>query len=251
MALSWSFRRQALYYIVAAVVAVIVVLALWKAFFVHTPLCTDGIRNGSETGVDCGGSCSLICADVARDPVILWRLPFKTGVSTYTVVAYLRNPNANAGAKSVPYSFSLFDDQNILIAQTNGTIDLPPVQIIPIVDTNINVGTRVVSHVEFAFGEKPVWHTIPASALPSLRASAPVPNDNYSRVSTTIFNDSVTEVRNTTVAVIVFSADGTALAASKSFVNRIPGKSSQSVVFTWPIGAPTAVRAEVRILPSF
>ncbi len=251
MALKWSVRRQLLYYGVALVIALILVSVGWQLFFVKTPMCNDGVQNGSETGVDCGGTCSLICADAARDPVVLWRLPFKTDTNLYTVAAYLRNPNANAGAKNVPYSFSLFDAQNILISQKEGSIDLPPTQIIPVIETNINVGSRVVSRVEFAFGDKPVWKKISPDSIPALRASAPVPNEDYSRVSTTVFNDSVTEARNTVVDVILFDADGTALAASKSLINRIAGKSSQSVVFTWPVGAPTAVRAEVRILPAF
>ena len=36
------------------------------------PTCTDGIQNGTETGVDCGGSCSA-CSN--PEPIIAAPLP--------------------------------------------------------------------------------------------------------------------------------------------------------------------------------
>ena len=251
MALKWSTRRQLLYYAVAAAVGGVVLFGVWEAFFTQTPTCFDTIQNGDEGGVDCGGSCARICADVARDPVIVWRLPFKTSGSSYTAVAYIRNPNVGAGARAVPYSFSLFDGKNILVAQRDGVIDLPPTQIAPIVETNIDAGTREVARAEFSFGVRPVWLKIPAEEIPELRVSSPVPNEDYTRVSVTVTNNSVREVRDTVLVAILYDANSTALGASKSLIGRLAGKAKQQVVFTWPNSSPSAVRAEVRVLPSF
>jgi hypothetical protein len=34
---------------------------VYKSFFVEIPTCSDVKQNGSETGIDCGGSCTQVC----------------------------------------------------------------------------------------------------------------------------------------------------------------------------------------------
>src|SRR5947209_2666869 len=125
MAIRWSTRRQILYYIVAMVVAVITLTLGYKLFFAHAATCSDGIKNGTEIGVDCGGSCSLICESDAKAPRVLWARSFKTDTSLYTSAAYIQNPNYGAAARAVQYSFQLFDKDNVLVVECDGVTDIP------------------------------------------------------------------------------------------------------------------------------
>jgi hypothetical protein len=253
MALSWSARRQFLYYIVAIIILAILAVFVWLTFFNKSPNCFDGVLNGSEVGIDCGGSCALVCKDLAKDPTVLWSRAFPTGASSYTIAAYLQNNNVSAGAKSVPYSFQLFDDKNSLVKEQRGTVDIPPIHNVPIVVPNVNVGNRTVSKVLFGFANEPVgvWNKVNTAKLPVLRVAEQSHADDWSRLSSTITNDSISEAKKVTVVAVLFDADNVARAASKSVISSIPGHSSQTVTFTWPFGVVGVVRGEVTIVPNF
>ncbi|HEV8666356.1 MAG TPA: hypothetical protein VN665_00715, partial [Candidatus Paceibacterota bacterium] len=101
MALSWSGRRQLMYYGVGLVILAVLFYVVWASFFNAAPTCFDNKQDGTELGVDCGGSCSLLCQDTARQPTVQWARPFQTGAGIYTAAAYIQNNNVGAGAKNV------------------------------------------------------------------------------------------------------------------------------------------------------
>lgn len=249
MALSWSKRRKFLYTTVALVVAFALLLGIYIQFFTNAPTCFDGTINNNERGVDCGGSCALFCKADTRSPVVSWARVFEVAPSTYTAAAYVQNPNPGAAARNVPYSFQLFDDKNILVVERAGVINIPPVQTVPIILPNINVGNRTVARALFAFSEEPVWQKV--GALPSLRVGNQYLAEDGSRLSATVSNDSIENADKVTIAAVLFDASGTARAASRSVLPRIPRKGSQDVVFTWPGGVKNIIRAEITVLPSF
>ena len=241
-----------MYYGVGLIILVVFVYAVWASFFNTAPTCFDNKQNGAELGVDCGGSCSLLCADTAKDPVVQWARSMQTGAQTYTAAAYVQNNNLGAGAKGVAYSFQLFDANNSLVKEVDSVVDLPPVPTVPIIMPNISVGDRIVTHVQFAFASQPVWHTVLAKTLPSLHLSQQNLAADGSRLSASITNQTLLDAKNVTVVAVLFDSNGVARAASKSLVPVIAAQSSQQVVFTWgqaPLA--TIVRAEITILPSF
>jgi hypothetical protein len=249
MALSWGKRRKFLYTTVVAVIGFFALVWGYSAFFTAAPTCFDGSQNGSERGVDCGGTCSLVCKQDARAPVVLWARTFEVAPNIYTAAAYIQNPNIGSGAKHVAYTFQLFDDKNLLVSERQGTIDIPPVQTVPFVAPNINVGNRTVSRVIFGFSSNPVWQR--TAELPKLHAGNQNLSPDASQLTATIYNDSNFDATKVVVAAVLFDESGTARAASRTIVDRIARKDAQDVVFTWPNGVPGIVRAEINILPSF
>ncbi len=252
MALSWSDRRKLLYYGVAGIASLFVLVAVWQVFFTAAPNCSDRVKNGTELGVDCGGSCALICQPQARSPVVLWSRAFKTDTNLYTAAAYIENPNTalGAGARSVRYSFRLFDDKNILISKRDGVINIPPIALVPIVEHNINVGGRTVARTLFSFSDEPVWSRSSTPA-PEVRLSGQALEPDSSRLSAVLTNNSLEPVAQITVVAVLFDAQGVARGASKSTISNLAKKSSQPIVFTWPMGTEGIVRAEMTVLPAF
>lgn len=254
MALKWAARRQVLYYTVAAAVALVLGFFAWRLFFVHAPTCSDQVQNGKEAGIDCGGTCALLCPDVARTPTVLWFRSFLTEPHTYTATAYIQNNNVavGAGAKSVHYTFILYDDKNLLVNTREGTIDIPPTQTVPIVEQGIDAGQRVVARTHFEFSKDipMIWKKVPAGSLQQLRITNTSPYVN-NRLSATITNDALEDAKKVTIVAVLFDANGVARAASKSVLSKIGRKSSETVTFTWPEAFKDIQRAEVTILPSF
>lgn len=249
VALSWSARRQLLYYAVGTVVVVVLAWVSWVSFFSSYPTCFDGEQNGSERGVDCGGECTLICTQDTSAPTVLWSRSFHTGGNLYTSVAYIQNQNVGAAAKDVSYSFQLYDTQNLLVAERRGIADLPPLAVIPIVLHNVNVGNRSIARTQFSFSSTPVWERIEPGTLPTLRVVQNPLADNGRRLEVTLFNDSLRDARNVAVAAVLFDSSGTARAAAQTLLERVVRKSSQNVVFTWPQANLNIVRIEITVLP--
>ncbi len=251
MALSWSNRRKALYLGVLGVIVLIILILLYQWFFTAAPTCFDGKQDGNEMGVDCGGSCALICPASAHAPAVLWARAFRNGQSTYTAAAEIQNSNPGAGAKNVGYSFELFDADNQLVVERDGTVDLPPVATIPIIAPSIDVGNRTVTHALFAFTALPTWSAVPAGSIPAFGVADQNLAPDGSRLSATISNPSGLNTSDITVAAVLFDAAGNAQAASQTTIASLPRQSSAPIVFTWPGGVPGIVRAEITILPSF
>lgn len=249
MALSWSKRRKFLYTAVSSVIVAVLLGFIYIQFFTDAPICFDSKLNGDEYGIDCGGSCALLCRDQTRSPVVLWSRSFEVAPHTYTAAAYVQNPNPGAAARNVAYSFQLFDDKNLLVVERTGVINIPPVQTVPFVDPNINVGNRTVSKVLFAFSQEPVWQRV--GALPALRVGNQYLSSDASQLSVTVNNESVENADKVVIVAVLFDADGVARAASRSTIARIPRKGSQDITFTWPGGVPNIIRAEITVLPSF
>jgi len=249
MALSWSARRKTLYTVVVGIVGLLVLWWAYETFLAVAPTCQDGVQNGNEHGVDCGGSCSLLCTDQAQAPKVLWSRVFQTDSTTYTAAAYIENDNLGAGARRVPYSFQLFDADNQLIIERDGVIDLPPIQTIPIIAVNIPLKNRVPSRALFGFSVEPAWNKIPAANLPKLSVRGQQLSADASKLTAMIQNDSNWDLR-VQVAAVLFDESGTARAASVS-VAPVSKHASATVVFTFPGGVPNIVRAEVTVLPPF
>lgn len=250
MILTWSGRRQLLYITAAGIVLAGVLGALYVTLFTAPPTCDDGLQNGSELGVDCGGSCALLCPHMARDPVVLWQRAFEVSSGNYTAAAYIKNDNVGAGARTVRYSFQLFDKDNFLIVEREGVADLLPVPAMPIIETNIDTGTRTVARTFFSFSETPIWRHEELRDLSSLSIANQYLDEGGKRLVATLENSGVSDVKNVTVASVLYDKDGVARAASRSVVT-VGARSSKQVVFTWPLGVPGAVSANITILPSF
>lgn len=258
MTLSWSGRRQLLYYASGAVILLFVLAGVYQTFFKTVPMCNDGMQNGDEHGVDCGGSCALICANEARPMTPLWQArTFRTGPSTFATAIYLQNNNPGAAARKVPYTFQLFDTDNNLINTREGFLDVPPVTLVPIVETNIDVGNLSAAHARFCFesecgtAQPPVWFKVPTNTLPQFTISNKELMPDGTSLSATIVNNSLFDAKNVMAYGVLFDKDGAALAASKSKISVIGAQGSQQIVFTWPLPIEGVVKGEVTVVPSF
>lgn len=56
----------------------------WSCGSTITPTCNDGIQNGDETGIDCGGTTCEICESTGNVPAIFTAYPFLSNLVDYT-----------------------------------------------------------------------------------------------------------------------------------------------------------------------
>lgn len=225
----WAIQRQLVYGLIVLGVLFILAIGLWFSFFYHTPTCSDGIKNQNEEGIDCGGMCSKLC--IAPRVSALWARSVLVAPGVYHAVAMVRNPESAAGTASLPYTFQIFDDKNILIAERRGVMFLNPGEVAPLFEANVITGNRVPAHTYVTFGQA-LWQRM--NPVPSpVRVVSQTLDENALRLSAHIQNTTALKVPSVTLTALLYDADGNLVTASQTKLIDVAPRGENDVVFTW------------------
>ena len=136
--MNWGLKRQILYAssIFGFFILIIIFLVI-RHQSRKVPTCFDNEQNQDERGVDCGGICSLVCTTDAQPIAAMWQRALPVTPDVYNVVSYVQNMNVAASAQNVPYTFLIYDKDNILITERSGVAMIPPNQRIAIFESGI------------------------------------------------------------------------------------------------------------------
>ena len=210
------------------------------------PTCFDGVQNGNEAGVDCGGGCQYLCAAQTAPLSVQWSRSFPVTRDTYHALAYVENPNLGAAVREIGYRFRLYDKDNILITEREGRTFIGG-GITPIFEPRIFVGNRPPVRTLFEFLDVAQWER--AREAPPLEVErqrmtrrAPPRIDAYLR------NRGFSPLEEVAVVVVVFNVEGNAIAASQTVVPLVPPQKTTPVFFTWPQPFPEEV-GRIEIIP--
>lgn len=248
--MSWASRRRALY-LLGLIVALAILVGIPAFFFFYDPpTCTDGVQNGLEEGVDCGGDCPIICSFSAADPLTHWSRLFEIVPGVYTTIALVENPNATVGAVDIPYTFKLRDSENVLVYEKKGVVSLTPSSIIPIFETGLQTGVRIPTRSEFILGT-PVWvRQEPVKHDILIREQRLEDETTRPTLTATLRNDTTDDIGEFATVAILYDLEGNALHASRTIVDGLAGLSETRVIFTWPQPIPGSV-VKIDIIPVF
>ena len=241
---TWAFWQRAPYIGAISAAAFLVFVVIYFSYFYAPASCFDGKHNGSERGVDCGGSCTRVCAIDVIEPKVLWSEAFKVTDGVYNAVAYIENRNAGVGTSELRYTFSLFDRSGGLITTRSGTTSLPPDSVYPVFEGRIAAGTSVPARTSIEIEPVGNWQKTAAGREQFVVQNRElVRADSAPRLNTTIFNSSLEDARDVEIVATIFNAAGHALTASRSIVPLFEGRATKQVVFTWPEPIATTVRS--------
>lgn len=234
---SWAARRRAI--ILGAMVLVLSAISFgifWKFWYV-TPTCFDKIKNGDETGVDCGGSCALLCSSGVIAPVVMWdpRI-FQVSPDIWSVLVYVENPNVDADATYVPYTFTIYDQNNAVLQTINDATILPKNKTVGIFEGPITFkGNAAQARAVFELGSGIVWEKSASTTDDITVTQSPLLNlDSAPRVEADVKNNGTDEIKNIELVAAIFDGSDNAIAASRTFVDSLKGGEDSNVVFTWP-----------------
>lgn len=234
---SWATRRRTIYLGVLVLILTSVSFAIFWNFWYSAPNCFDGMKNSDEKGIDCGGSCSLVCPEEVLRPIIKWgpRL-FEVLPGLWSTLIYVENPNIDTDAVYVPYNIVIYDENNNILEEIKRATILPKNKTLGIFEGGISVesGKRPKRAV-FELGNNIVWkrnletdEKITVTHSPILRL------DSAPRIEANVKNISTEEIRNIELVAIIFDGSDNAIAASRTFVESIKKNENAGVFFTWP-----------------
>ncbi|MEX2010497.1 MAG: hypothetical protein WD874_01690, partial [Parcubacteria group bacterium] len=251
----WSLRRRRIVLFIVLTTLIILVGVPMFFFVYKAPTCADGVMNGDESGVDCGGSCESLCRAESL-PIVLKGDPrvLRVATSTYVAVAYAENPNVSGEVYRAGYTFKIFDaTSTVPVKVISGSTYIPANSSIAIFEGTFNIVETVPERAIFEWDKDLEWKRV------STRASrVEVTYDGLILASTTPRLDASAEnltpenISNIDLVALIFDETGTIIGASKTFINDLPRGGKEAVVFTWPepfLGSPVSIEIVQRILP--
>jgi hypothetical protein len=232
--MSWSSKRQGtIIFVIAMIIIIPIVIFVSRALY-NPPSCFDNSRNGNESGVDCGGSCDLLCSVEIIDPIVVWNRFFEIAPGLYNTVAYVENPNPSAGTRQANYIFKLFDRESVLLYERKGSVRIPPKSIIPILENNLFTDQLEAMRISFEFTDDAVWEKEDSQDPVLLVQDEEIQDRNSTpRINAVIRNLSIRPVKDISVVAIVYDGNDNAIGSSSTFIERIEKDSSTRIVFTW------------------
>jgi len=192
-------------------------------------------KNGDEAGVDCGGSCRQICDFQRPEPVILWSRINRVVPGVYNATAYVENTNLDVGVPQASYSFRLYDETGILVAERQGVTFVPPSKTFAIFEGGIESGERIATRVNFEFTSPFIWRTSEnRSADIVISNKRLTEKSGLPRAEAEVKNISLAPFSDLELVAIVYRADGNAINFSRTTIDFLDKGAIVPVVFTWP-----------------
>lgn len=239
----WAFWRRLQYGAgFSAFVASMMTIVYFVAFY--TPAnCFDGMQNGDELAVDCGGSCVRICAFEVAPPTVTMVDSFAITDSQYNAVAYIENRNTEAGTPALDYTFRLLDQSGI-ITERRGTTPLLPDGTYPIFEGRIATDGRTPTETTLELAPAEFWYPYDANRSQFRTVDLQlVDADARPRLNVRLENTALTEARDVEVVATIFDSMGNPLTSSQTFIQNFAPRSQSDIVFTWPRPIATTVRS--------
>lgn len=251
----WAAKRKSVTFIIFLLFIIFFVGLPAYFFSKNVPVCDNKIQDGDESGVDCGGSCSLICKPETLPLITRGEARvLKIASSTYVTSVLIENPNLQGAVERASYKMMIY---------TAGTKE--PIKVFEketYIGPNSTFGLFVGPfnlpgtgpfRAVFEWENDLVWKKGGATTVIGVEGMNFIRTATSSqRLEASLINRSTNIVSNIEVVAILSDVDGNTVASGKSFVDSIAQGESVPVSFTWPepfVGEPVSTRILPHPLP--
>lgn len=236
--MTWALKRQILYICILILFFSGIAFLIAYPQFTKAPTCVDGKQNGTETGVDCGGSCEKACINQVDDISVLWSRVFRVVPGRYNAVAYLVNHNENTVINKINYRFRFADENNVYIGKRDGSTYVPPAGSFAVFEPAIDMGNSVPVFVTFEFTEAPDWTFVSESKVNQVKVLVSniklINEDTAPKLSVTVKNDSLFTIPDINFIAILYDASHNAVSASSTYLDVLNRQDTKNITYTWP-----------------
>lgn len=246
MSTDWSLKRKLIYASATLFFVIATTLYVFRDTLFPRPTCFDLKQNGYESGIDCGGTCSLRCKEEVIPLSVVWSQALPTGSSTYDFVALVSNKNIDNAPKEISYLFTVYDEEGVETYSATGKTKVPTDGDFPVILQNVSLkkapaqlGVQLQNAVpHYKVLEKPTEQTLRVSGTRYEAGSIP-------RVYATLMNTKRLPFANLPIRVLLYDADGNVYGAGETVLPALGKEEVREVVFTWNKAfqeSPTKIR---------
>lgn len=184
------------------------------------PTCFDGLKNGEEEGVDCGGVCGVSCPTQKPDakPVTVRSIQVVQGGDKCDIVAMVNNSNGSLGAQHIPYNLQWGT------VQKQGEFYIYPSEERYLAE--MNLPCQGSENPQLEIKEPPEWKLFTGFEKPSLEISNsqfsyPENSYEFAEVSGIVTNHSPFDLKEVQIYAVIKDSTGSITAINRTTVNSI------------------------------
>ncbi len=236
----WELKRKLMYGFAVLITLLGVGVYFARGILFPDPTCFDGKFNGFETGVDCGGTCSLVCKQDVATLSVTWAKAVRVSTSTYDLVALVTNSNIDNASHELGYTFAVYDTDGNLIKSYSGSTTAPLDGKFPLIIQNIKLDTQpgtVVATItdtnHFKVNESPTSPTIKVTGRRYEKT-------DISRLYVTIANTKRLLIHDLPVRVLLFDSEDNVYAVGQTVVPTLDKEQTKEIIVTWNPPLPFA-----------
>ncbi len=230
----WALKRKLFIILVFIILLAIGAFFFYQVFIKKTPNCFDGIKNGLEEGVDCGGKCVEICKLRATKVNTLWAKTFEVSDGVSNVAALVENPNFDFNMKAT-YNIKTFDSKGVRVNDFKKEISLKPGEKRLIFIPSIFTGKTKITRTFIAFDNiQSLTKGTPEKKELFVTSKTIQKEDGQTRLTIGIKNKGLTPKRNTEVVAILYNKKGEVVDVAKTFIEYLSKREEKKVEMTWP-----------------
>lgn len=231
----WAKRRKI--YIQITILLIMASTALLIIFDVvnKKPTCLDGVQNGNELGVDCGGACAQVCVSTIKDLVTVWTQTFELNNGIYSAVAYIENQNKDLYIPKVQFEMSFFNEDGLFLNRASNYTTIMPngvtaVYVPYILTKEQKIESSLIDFVEDIKFEK-FEQTFDVEIFEEKFDSG----NKYTNptASAIVKNEGNEELKNVKFVVILYDKGGNAVASSSTFLETLDINETKNINYTW------------------
>jgi len=230
----WAQNRRTFILLGISAILALIAFAVYVLIFFKPPSCFDGLQNGIEEGIDCGGTCELVCPFQATEPNILWSRAFKISDGIYNIIGLIENPNFDVKLDGV-YKFEAYNKDNILIEEVFGDVTLYPAQKKPVFEATVVTGFQDISKVFLKMVGENTWtksEQLEQTVFVTSRSLSD--QESEPKLEVSLVNRGIVPKRNLSITAVLYNASGNVVQSSQTFLEYIERDSTASVFYTWP-----------------
>ena len=228
----WAAQRRVSSIITLFVFVVFIGIGVFLFISYEPVSCDDGVQNGAEMGVDCGGACPA-CPVPPKPLLDVWTRPFRVAEGVYSAVAYIENQNEDLYVPSVQFEIVLYDADRSVIGRASNFTPIMRGTVTPVFVPHIVTGKRRAESASFRFVGDPVFspRAEPYRFIFS-DVDIQIPENGSPRIGASATNagKAVAEVD---FIVIVYDEDDVAVGASRTFEKDMRSGERRDIRYTW------------------
>lgn len=240
----WALKRRLIFLLTFIILLTGITLFTLKGVLFPEPRCDDGKKNGFETGIDCGGSCSLRCTEDTIPLQVVWAKPFPVKENIYDVAVLISNKNRGSSPRSVTVEVTVLDGGGAVLYTKSAAVPAPRGTDFPVFFTNlrlqkkpIQVKVKLVEDKSYALSEEERVLVFARSQFDAL---------SMRRVMLSLKNQSGLRLDAFPVRVVLYGSGEVPLAVGETKVSAMNRDAETAAEIVWPTPfaeAPVTVRA--------
>lgn len=234
MNISWRLQRQMLIFTIYALIIILPVAYIVFRLLSQSASCFDGKLNGDETGVDCGGACSLRCDGTYKSLKVNFTRVLKVDENKYDVFALIENFNPTVAFPKVPYNASIYSSEGILLLSASGTLSVNPSAQAVVYLPNLEI-KQVPKIIDFNLSKHNAILQInnnPNKINVSTWTSQKGVNDTL-QVIGELVNPFSSSANNVSIYALLYDDTRTVYAVGKTRIKTLKGREKTAIAYTW------------------